>query len=247
MSFVLFYQRLSPRPGFQLACKATMGFLVLIFVSTFIASFFQCDPISTWTDPFKTNCFDIVAFWISYGSLNMVSDVIIWCLPVWVVWRLPRPMKEKAQVILLFGLGLSCIVAAIGRILTIKNFVHDPDITTGEGPNGIYSLIEINVGIIVGCIPMCKALVSKKMLSKKSSQGSSTIREVKDNSKRSNKEYSDGSKERELSASPNPLPAVDIESQKSSLGASLDTLSTSDEVPPANLTSPHESRRNQES
>lgn len=44
-------------------------------------------------------------FFLVIGSLSVVEDVVILCLPLPIVWRLHTPTREKIEITLLFSMG----------------------------------------------------------------------------------------------------------------------------------------------
>ena len=77
-SLLIFYFRLSPKLWYRYTVIAVAIFVGLMSFALLIAMIFQCKPIAFWNDFFGKKCFDMLAYWLSFGALSMISDVMIW-------------------------------------------------------------------------------------------------------------------------------------------------------------------------
>jgi len=77
-----------------------LAYLVLLFMTIF-----ACRPISKfWNILLKEGrCLDSSRLEISAGVINVVTDVVIFCLPQWVIWRLCiSDWRRKARLMCVF-------------------------------------------------------------------------------------------------------------------------------------------------
>ena len=58
------------------------------------------------------------------GSLNVVSDFVIFILPMPLIWALNLSTKKKVEVMGIFGVGLIACVASIIRLCYIVQMLH---------------------------------------------------------------------------------------------------------------------------
>ena len=116
---------------------------------------------------------------MAIGSLNVVSDLSIFILPMPLIWALNLNAIKRLEVMGLFGIGLLACVASIVRLFYIVQLLHAPEgqikyllhvcrigiwryaphlqRNVADCPerkfNQVFSNAEISIGIIVGCLP----------------------------------------------------------------------------------------------
>ena len=56
-------------------------------------------------------------------------------------------------------LHFSVCIASVNRVIATDRFIDDPDHTFKEGYSGVWGLYEIDIAIIIACIPALKALL----------------------------------------------------------------------------------------
>ncbi|CAI6249666.1 unnamed protein product [Periconia digitata] len=97
----------------------------------------------------------------AHAALNILSDVIVIGLPIPLVHQLQLPMRQKASVGILMTLGSFCVVASIGRTVAVADIQNNPDITWVQAKVGVWSAIELNVGILGASLARLKPFVQK--------------------------------------------------------------------------------------
>lgn len=84
---------------------------------------------------------------------NVISDLYLLSIPIPVVWRLQMATRTKIGVSAVFTLGVfGCICGVINSYYRVR-LQQAQDIMWATVPMLISSVVEINVGIIVGCMP----------------------------------------------------------------------------------------------
>ena len=68
---------------------------------------FICTPVAYFWDRTiaKGHCVNLLAFWFSNASFNIVTDLMICVLPVPVLRSLQLPRKQKVMLIAVFVVG----------------------------------------------------------------------------------------------------------------------------------------------
>lgn len=106
ISTLLLFARIFPGQKFQ-----RMLWAVGLFISTYssimvIAMIFQCRPLNrVWDPTVKAECIEINKVWIVMGSLNVVTDFLLLCLPLPQIWKLQMRRETKLQLISIFSIG----------------------------------------------------------------------------------------------------------------------------------------------
>lgn len=80
-------------------------------VGVFFAILLQCTPISLNWDPTVSGgyCVDRRILYISTSAFNIVTDVLILGLPLWIFSSLKIPKRAKTALLIIFLLGFLCV------------------------------------------------------------------------------------------------------------------------------------------
>lgn len=74
--------------------------------SNFITLLFGCSPIATyWKPSIPGHCIETIKADYGYGSLNFITDLIMFVLPLPMVWKLQLSLKQKIGISLVFMAG----------------------------------------------------------------------------------------------------------------------------------------------
>lgn len=107
ISLVIFYFRLSPQRWFRLATWASLLFIAGYTIGIFFALIFACTPIAMSFD--ITNqagtCINRPSLYIATAVVNIMSDIVLFCLPLPIVVKLQVPRRQKLGLLLIFLLG----------------------------------------------------------------------------------------------------------------------------------------------
>ena len=91
---------------FRWACYVTMFVIFGYLFSNLWTEFFGCDPPQkTWMSNLPGHCIDGIKSDYAYGSLNWISDLVLFVLPIPMVWRTQLKTKEKIGVMIIFMFG----------------------------------------------------------------------------------------------------------------------------------------------
>ncbi|KAI0099454.1 hypothetical protein F4814DRAFT_442981 [Daldinia grandis] len=155
LALLVLYVRINPSKPFRV-CVFISGFLILAYTIVFTVLFIgPCNPLSIGSGV----CLNDVA--ISQAVLNIVFDVVIIVLPIPMVHKLHLPLKQKAVIGVLIGLGSAVVIVSIVRVAYVRAMIGDPDVTWTQGSAAVLSSLELNIGIIGNCISRLKPLVQK--------------------------------------------------------------------------------------
>lgn len=108
LALLLFYYQLSNWRFHRIAVWVTAFISVGNAVSGFFALLFQCDKVNFWDSEFDMtlDCkVDNHAVILATGIINIVTDALIWIIPMPLVWKLQLYPRERILAIFTFGLG----------------------------------------------------------------------------------------------------------------------------------------------
>lgn len=169
---------------------ATIATLVVVNAGGFaitMLNVFQCTPIGAlfkYPVPASAKCTDIVTIYLSSAPLNIITDLAILFLPMPILTGMRLPRKQKIILIITFSFGI--FVAAVDvvriaylqsaaqtRLAEIQNQTNSGGTASRTAENEdfpwyaslsfMWSVIEVNVGIMCACVPALKPLASRFM------------------------------------------------------------------------------------
>jgi hypothetical protein len=70
-------------------------------------------------------------------------------------------IRKKLMVMAMFSVGIIVVFTSAMRLYSLAHFANSKNITWDYVEAGYWSLIEINVSIICGCMPALRLLISK--------------------------------------------------------------------------------------
>ncbi|KAJ9288391.1 hypothetical protein DTO021C3_3910 [Paecilomyces variotii] len=131
------------------------GYALSVSVTISVA----CKPSSffwtQWVNPLSGGkcTVNLYQFYLWNAVGNLLTDVLILCLPIPIVWGLQMSVTKRLAVIGIFMLGGFVCVATIVRIYSITQLKDTVDITWAIGDAMIWSNVEPCIGIVSACLP----------------------------------------------------------------------------------------------
>jgi hypothetical protein len=107
-TFLLQYRRVFPLPNIQRFCDICLGIVVLLGISQALIGGLFCVPLSVWWDvngDKEGHCIDVVAWWYSNAVINIVTDVVIFTIPLTLLHTLPLQLGQMIVLMVVFSLG----------------------------------------------------------------------------------------------------------------------------------------------
>jgi hypothetical protein len=165
ISILFFYLRVFPAKSFRTLTYGVMALCVAYTIAFFIATLFQCRPISMawdqWDGLHEGKCNDIhLQGWIA-AAINIFLDILVMGLPMKHLAALNMSLKKKLMVMAMFGVGIFVVVVSVIRLESLIHFSNTQNVTWDYFDAGLWSLIEIDVSIICGCMPAHRMLIAK--------------------------------------------------------------------------------------
>jgi hypothetical protein len=77
------------------------------YFTQFFAILFECTPIAKiWQPSTNGTCVNLFLMLLCSVIFNLVSDVVIFILPIWAIWRLRLDLNRKLGISAIFLTGL---------------------------------------------------------------------------------------------------------------------------------------------
>ena len=106
VSALCLLQRIFPGSGFKRFIWGVGGFVLIYSLLQTLGIIFPYVPIKAiWDHSMKGRCIDNIALYLVCSILNIMTDVIILCLPTPQLWRLHISTTRKSRLTTIFALG----------------------------------------------------------------------------------------------------------------------------------------------
>ncbi|EGS17100.1 uncharacterized protein CTHT_0074290 [Thermochaetoides thermophila DSM 1495] len=154
--------------AFKWARKAGIVLLVVVLIVSvymMLCTFTACIPLHSYWDfryTGKKYCHPQSIWWSNTG-LHMVTDFLIFMLPMPVVWTIKLPRRQKVILSFVFGFGfLVCFISILRLLKLIKMHTRpDPDWTYWAASLSYLTAVEVNSAIICASVMTLKPLLAK--------------------------------------------------------------------------------------
>ena len=104
-SILLFYWRLFPTKRFRLAIVWVSAFVAVSFIFAFFGFAFECIPVKTFWGDAEGHCIDGQIFRMFASGSFLLTDLLIYIMPMPIVWHLHTSRRRKIELSLVFLLG----------------------------------------------------------------------------------------------------------------------------------------------
>ncbi|KAL8754889.1 MAG: hypothetical protein Q9184_004970 [Pyrenodesmia sp. 2 TL-2023] len=153
VSLCLAYLRILHGSGnrlYKIIIKTIMGGAIVTHLAGTLILLFQCRPVhKSWIKNTEGTCMPDDKTFYGLASVSIFFDVVIFPLPIPALVRLNISKAKKKVLIALFGLGAFTTACSAMRMYQIS--VNEK---TGNATMlVVWGVIELNVGIILTCIP----------------------------------------------------------------------------------------------
>lgn len=122
----------------------------------------QCQPlVGYWDKGVEIHCVDMRTNMITIGAINTATDFLIYLWPARYLWRIQLPLKQRLGLVFVFTCGLIVCVAGVFRIVYLQRYFTNVDLFWDAALTTSLGIVEVNIGIVCGCLPCIKPLLAK--------------------------------------------------------------------------------------
>ncbi|OAK98846.1 hypothetical protein IQ06DRAFT_337320 [Phaeosphaeriaceae sp. SRC1lsM3a] len=157
LAFLFFFLRIFPAENTRRLIWACIGVSVLYTLGFAFTMTFACRPISavwtTWDGTRTPNyCINQNTFYLVAAAFNIALDIAIVFIPIPELIKLNLSGRKKIFLSAIFGVGSITIVVSCIRLSAVAKYATSTNPMYDNLMSGVYSILEINVGII--CVSM---------------------------------------------------------------------------------------------
>ena len=141
-----------------------MGLVVSHDIAALFGAMFACTPVSefwnltSYTIFQNPACIKLLPFDIFNSTWSAIEDVIIWMLPIPIVWGLKVPTRRKLGLYTLLGVSLVSVASAFARLAVMIIWIRSPDISWNYPLIPFLSNMEACIAIMTSSFPAIQAL-----------------------------------------------------------------------------------------
>ena len=107
LSLIFLYRRIFPNRWLHIVLWVLGGVIICMAIAADCLAVFKCLPLKgIWDHTIKSRCIDFTVWIVIHASHNVVTDFMLLCLPMPLVWRLNMSRTRKIQVSGIFALGV---------------------------------------------------------------------------------------------------------------------------------------------
>ncbi|KAF4468469.1 benzoate 4-monooxygenase cytochrome [Fusarium albosuccineum] len=155
-SLLTVYPQISPQKWFRITIWAAISMVASYTIVIAGLLLFGCQPIRTAWDPYSFGtgkCVDLAVLYIAIAVANIVSDVVLFIIPIPTIVRLKMPKAQKVGAAIMFGIGSVTVATSIVRMNYLPSLLGTNDIPWVAAPANVWSFVEVNLFIICGSMP----------------------------------------------------------------------------------------------
>ncbi|CAM1501952.1 Fc.00g039360.m01.CDS01 [Cosmosporella sp. VM-42] len=154
ISLLIFYFRLSPQQWFRWSIWATIVFITGYTVGIFFPLIFACTPVAmSWDITIEGKCINRPSLYIATAVANIISDIILFALPIPMVIKLQIPRRQKFGLLGIFAIGSLTVVTSIVRVSILPELLTNPDASWVVSWASVWIIVESNLLVICAALP----------------------------------------------------------------------------------------------
>ncbi|KXJ85327.1 hypothetical protein Micbo1qcDRAFT_107773, partial [Microdochium bolleyi] len=154
LSLLSFYLQLSPEKWFLTAVWISIAAVSTLISIITTMLFVHCNPVrASWDVLTPGSCVDTGILYMATAVQNIVTDIVIFLLPIPMVLGLQMGKRQKLVAVIIFAIGSVTIATSGVRLSVLPALLNAKDVRWDAAPANIWSFVEANLFIICGSMP----------------------------------------------------------------------------------------------
>ncbi|KAK4238677.1 hypothetical protein C8A03DRAFT_14885 [Achaetomium macrosporum] len=162
LSILLLYLRVLTPENARKVTWATIG-IVAIYNAWALAMYLtMCIPLhKMWEGPSVPGYCHPDSVWWALTYLHIVTDFMIFVIPVPVVVGMTLPTRQKAGLLVVFTMGLFVCLISVIRTIFLNQLLYSTDPTWDLVIIANWSSAEINAAVVCACLPTLRPALAR--------------------------------------------------------------------------------------
>ncbi|KAK6207902.1 integral membrane protein [Colletotrichum tabaci] len=155
LSLLTFYLHISPQKWFRVAVWTVIVVVSLYTGCIAILMLFHCSPIRKAFDFHVTGgtCLNVGVLYMATAVSNIVTDVMLFVLPIPMIFNLRMKLAQKISAVLIFAIGSVTVATSIVRLTYLPRLLSSLDPSWDAAPANLWTFIEANLFVLCGSMP----------------------------------------------------------------------------------------------
>ena len=124
----------------------------------------RCRPVNSYWDlkKYPHDCINEAPSLIAHSTITAFLDLFVWALPLPTLYHTKLPLAQRFALIALFSFGLVVVFASCIRIYWVHYVLQETyDVTWHGFQLWLWTAVEVQLGLICGCVPWLKSLFTR--------------------------------------------------------------------------------------
>ncbi|KAF8461228.1 hypothetical protein BDZ91DRAFT_798210 [Kalaharituber pfeilii] len=160
-SILAFYLRLSFCRKLRITIYFLSGFIAISAISRVAVGLYRCLPRSRHPRSRKSSCIAAPEMWYAITAISIATDLIVWWLPIPLLWKLNVRGHKRVGVIATLSIGLLACIFSMIKMSVIQDVSSGGDESWHFAMLFVYEQLEAGMGIFCACMPpICPLITS---------------------------------------------------------------------------------------
>lgn len=164
-SILLLYRRIFTIPLFENLCTALLYFNAAASLANIFAFAFICQPVQHFWQQVTPNpppgkCLSFRTVWISFGSINVLTDFAAVLLPLPVLRNLHAQKRKRQFLMSIFALSSIPCIASIIRMYSLRH-ITPHNLPSVIWQHDLWCGVEMTLGTTCACLPTLTPLAAR--------------------------------------------------------------------------------------
>ncbi|KAE9987053.1 hypothetical protein EG328_003835 [Venturia inaequalis] len=140
------------------SCRVVAALAAIWGASSVLVIGIGCNPRAPKN--LENRCPSLLLSWTTIAAIGLSLELILLCLPVWLVWPLQMPRSKKFVVTIAFSLRLVIVPLVLGRIIELNRSSHSRDWTFDAVRVIIFTQLEMHLSLISATLPCTRPFLN---------------------------------------------------------------------------------------
>ena len=142
LSLLTFYLQLSPQRGWKIAIWTSIAIVGIASTVITLMTYFYCTPVyKAYMPQVDGDCLNPARLYMATASLNIVTDVMLFVLPIPMVLHLRMGKAQKVGAVVIFGIGSVTVATSGVRLFYLIKVLNTKDLSWDAAQANVWSYV----------------------------------------------------------------------------------------------------------